>query len=48
MFIIVEKNKKGKLHFHAIVAIRNFIDYNKIIQYNIKEIINIGFIDSSE
>jgi hypothetical protein len=45
MFIIVEKNKKGKLHFHAIVAIRNFIDYNKIIQYNIKQAINIGLTD---
>jgi len=33
-FIVNEKNKKGNLHFHAIVSIRNFIDYNKTLKIN--------------
>lgn len=35
IFIVGEKNKKGLLHFHCFVAIRNFIDYSYILKNNI-------------
>lgn len=38
-FIVSEKNKKGMLHFHAIVAIKNFIDYNYTIKNNLIKIL---------
>ena len=28
IFIVVERNKKGMMHIHILVGIRNFIDYN--------------------
>lgn len=34
-FIVSEKTKNNMLHFHAIIAIRNFIDYNYIIKNNL-------------
>jgi len=35
-FGITEQSKKGQSHFHSIVAIRNFIDYNYVLKNNIK------------
>lgn len=34
-FIVSEETKGGMLHFHAIIAIRNFIDYNYTIKNNL-------------
>ena len=34
--IISEDNKKSQPHFHLIVAIRNFIDYNHTLKNNLK------------
>jgi hypothetical protein len=38
-FIVSEETKKKMLHFHCIVAIRNFIDYNKVIKNNINNVL---------
>ena len=35
-FAVTEHSKKGQPHFHSIVAIKNFIDYNYILKNNIK------------
>ena len=34
-FIVSEKNKQGVLHFHCLLAIRNFIDYDFILRNSI-------------
>lgn len=34
-FIVSEKNKSGILHFHCLIGIRNFIDYNYTIKNNL-------------
>ena len=38
-FFVTEKSKNGQPHFHLIVAIRNFIDYNYTLKYNISYIL---------
>ena len=35
IFIVPEKNAKGVLHFHILVSIRNFIDYNHTLKNNL-------------
>ena len=35
IFIVPEKNKKGVLHFHILISIRNFIDYNYTLKNNL-------------
>ena len=35
IFIVPEKNEKGILHFHILVSIRNFIDYNYTLKDNL-------------
>lgn len=35
LFIIFEKTKTNMLHLHAIIAIKNFIDYNQTIKNNL-------------
>jgi len=35
IFIVPEKNVKGVLHFHILVSIRNFIDYNYTLKNNL-------------
>ena len=32
LFIVAEKNEKGVLHFHILISIRNFIDYNYVLK----------------
>jgi len=39
VLIVAEKNKKGNLHFHIIVAIRNFIDYNYTMRINLTNVL---------
>lgn len=47
-FIISEETKSGMLHFHALIAIKNFIDYNHTIRYNlINSLFNFSFFGSS-
>ena len=47
-FIVSEKTKNNMLHFHAIIAIRNFIDYNYIIRNNLlNALIDFGFFNNS-
>ena len=38
--IVTEVGKSNKIHYHIIVAIRNFIDYNHIIRNNLIIILN--------
>ena len=35
IFIVIEKNKKGILHMHLLVSIRNFMDYNYTLKKNL-------------
>ena len=35
LFIVSEKNKKGILHFHILIAIKNIIDYNYVLKNNL-------------
>ena len=35
IFIVIEKNKKGLMHAHLLVGIRNFIDYNYTLKNNL-------------
>tara|TARA_B110000046_G_C12920440_1_gene366889 strand:+ start:219 stop:560 length:342 start_codon:yes stop_codon:yes gene_type:complete len=35
IFIIIEKNKKGRIHMHLLVSIRNFMDYNYTLKNNL-------------
>lgn len=44
-FIVNENNEKQKLHFHAIIAIRNFIDYNYTLKNNLTDILLNGFVN---
>ena len=37
VWFIYEKNKIGKTHIHAILALKNFIDYNYILKNNLKD-----------
>lgn len=50
-FLIVnEENKEQKTHFHLIIAIRNFIDYNYTLKKNIKKRLHhysLGFNDDT-
>lgn len=39
IWFVYEKNKKGKYHMHAVLCIRNFIDYSYILCNNIKELL---------
>lgn len=38
-FIVPERNKKGLLHFHCLLSIRNFIDYNLTLRNNINYVL---------
>lgn len=38
-FIVNEKNENEQLHFHLLVAIRNFIDYNYVLKNNISNVL---------
>lgn len=42
IFIAVEKNKKGNIHFHILVGIRNFIDYDYCIKNNLSNLLKIN------
>jgi len=46
VFFVGEKNKKGNLHLHYLVSIRNFIDYNYCLRNSLhkvfKEDIELG------
>ena len=51
IWFVYEKNKNEKFHIHAIVAIRNFIDYNYTLKNNLKELLLkslrvVGFISN--
>ena len=35
ILIVIEKNKKGMLHMHLLVSIRNFMDYNYTLKKNL-------------
>ena len=35
IFIVIEKNKKGLIHMHLLVGIRNFMDYNYTLKNNL-------------
>jgi len=35
IFIVPERNKQGVLHFHILISIRNFIDYNYTLRNNL-------------
>lgn len=37
MWFVYEKNKIGKTHIHAVLALKNFIDYNYILKNNLKD-----------
>jgi len=39
IWFIYEKNEKGNLHIHAIISIKNFIDYNYVLRNNIIELL---------
>jgi hypothetical protein len=41
IFIVGEKNKKDVLHFHLLVGIRNFIDYNYCLKNNLSNNLKI-------
>lgn len=44
IFFVGEKNKKGKLHLHYLLSIRNFIDYNYCLKNSLHKILkeNVG------
>jgi hypothetical protein len=46
-FIVGEKNKQGILHFHCLLAMRNFIDYDLVLRNSIllslKDLSSFGF-----
>jgi hypothetical protein len=41
VFVVGEKNKRGVLHFHLLLGIRNFIDYDYCLKNNISNILKI-------
>jgi hypothetical protein len=46
IFIVPERNKQGVLHFHILISIRNFIDYNYTLRNNLLLLLK-GFISGS-
>jgi hypothetical protein len=46
--IVTEITSKNKIRYHAIIAIRNFIDYNYILKKNLITIINRDLIKDTE
>lgn len=43
LIVVSEENKLGNIHFHAIVGIRNFIDYNYTLLNNLRKVLNNEF-----
>lgn len=35
MYLVAEQNKNGKLHFHILLSIRNFVDYSYTLRSNL-------------
>jgi hypothetical protein len=49
MWFVYEKNKNDITHIHAVIAIKNFIDYNYVLKDNLKNLLirslrTVGFI----
>lgn len=40
--IISEENKNNKIHFHLLIGIRNFIDYNYTLKNNLRQRLDLG------
>lgn len=41
-YVVGEKNKKNNLHFHLLIGIRNFIDYNYCLRDNLANVLKIN------
>jgi hypothetical protein len=48
MQIVTEMNKKDMAHFHIIVGIRNFMDYNYTLKNNIFIVLNRDLVREGE
>jgi len=48
MQIVTELNKKDITHFHIIIGIRNFIDYNYTLRNNIFTLLNRELVREGE